>query len=61
MGLCVSRHRNSVYFGSQSLAYREQQAYHHDRMDIYAKAKYNKPKEVVKALDGVFTEWAHQQ
>ncbi len=30
-------------------------------MDIYAKAKYNKPKEVVKALDGVFAEWAHQQ
>jgi integrase len=30
-------------------------------MDIYAKAKYNKPKEVVKALDGVFTEWAHLQ
>ena len=30
-------------------------------MDIYAKAKYNKPKEVVKALDGIFSEWAHQQ
>lgn len=29
-------------------------------MDIYAKVKYNRPEEVVKALDGAFSIWNGQ-
>jgi hypothetical protein len=29
-------------------------------MDIYAKVKYNKPEEVVKALEGAFAMWEGQ-
>lgn len=26
-------------------------------MDIYAKVKYNRPEELVRALDGAFSQW----